>query len=37
MKIFKALTLSLIMLLAIPVCAENGMNSPYSRFGFGQL
>ena len=37
MKIFKALTLSLIMLLAIPVCAENGMNSPYTRFGFGQL
>lgn len=37
MKIFKALTLSIVMLLAIPVCAENGMNSPYTRFGFGQL
>ena len=37
MKIFKAFTLSLVMLLAIPVCAENGMNSPYTRFGFGQL
>ena len=37
MKIFKAFTLSLVMLLAIPVCAENGINSPYTRFGFGQL
>lgn len=37
MKIFKTLTLSIVMLLAIPVCAENGMNSPYTRFGFGQL
>ena len=37
MKKLKAFTLSLIMLLAIPVCAENGMNSPYTRFGFGQL
>ena len=37
MKIFKALLLSAITLLAVPVCAENGMNSPYTRFGFGQL
>lgn len=37
MKIFKALTFSLIALLAIPTYAENGMNSPYTRFGFGQL
>lgn len=37
MKIFKALALSLIALLAIPTHAENGMNSPYTRFGFGQL
>lgn len=37
MKIFKALTLSLITLLAYPVYAENGMNSPYTRYGFGQL
>lgn len=37
MKIFKALLLSAITLLAVPVCAENGMNSPYTRYGFGQL
>ena len=37
MRIFKALTLSLITMLTLPVCAENGMNSPYTRFGFGQL
>lgn len=37
MKVFKALALSLIVLLTIPVRAENGMNSPYTRFGFGQL
>lgn len=37
MKIFKALVLSLITLLATPAQAENGMNSPYTRFGFGQL
>lgn len=37
MRIFKALALSLITLLTLPVCAENGMNSPYTRFGFGQL
>lgn len=37
MKIFKVLILSFITLLALPVSAENGMNSPYTRFGFGQL
>lgn len=37
MKIFKVLTLSLITLLTLPALAENGMNSPYTRFGFGQL
>ena len=37
MKIFKALTLSLIILLSFPARAENGINSPYTRFGFGQL
>ena len=37
MKIFKALALSLIALFAIPSYAENGMNSPYTRYGFGQL
>ncbi len=37
MKIFKVLTLSLITLLSFPALAENGMNSPYTRFGFGQL
>ena len=37
MRIFKALTLLLITLLALPVSAENGMNSPYTRYGFGQL
>lgn len=37
MKLFKILTISLLTLLAIPTQAENGMNSPYTRFGFGQL
>ena len=37
MKIFKALTLSIITILSLPTYAENGMNSPYTRFGFGQL
>ena len=37
MKIFKARALLLIALLAMPSHAENGMNSPYTRFGFGQL
>ena len=38
MKIFKkVLTLSLIILSTISTSAENGMNSPYTRFGFGQL
>ena len=37
MKIFKTFILLLIILLAAPVFAENGMNSPYTRFGFGQL
>lgn len=37
MKTFKAFTLSLILLFTIPAYAENGMNSPYTRFGFGQL
>lgn len=38
MKIFnKIFILSLITLLAFPAIAENGMNSPYTRFGFGQL
>lgn len=37
MKIFKVLILSFITLLTLPTSAENGMNSPYTRFGFGQL
>lgn len=37
MKLFRLLSFSFIVLLALPVCAENGMNSPYTRYGFGQL
>lgn len=37
MKLSKALTLLLATLFMIPVYAENGMNSPYTRYGFGQL
>ena len=31
------LILIALLLLAHPASAENGMNSPYTRFGFGQL
>lgn len=37
MKLFKILAISFLTLLTLPVCAENGMNSPYTRYGFGQL
>ena len=37
MKQFKALAILLLTLLVLPLSAENGMNSPYTRFGFGQL
>lgn len=37
MKAFKALIILATALSALPVLAENGMNSPYTRYGFGQL
>lgn len=37
MKLFKALAILLLTLLVLPVSAENGTNSPYTRFGFGRL
>ena len=37
MKLFKLLTISLFTWLTLPVLAENGLNSPYTRYGFGQL
>lgn len=37
MKIFKALALLITILLTTPIYAENGINSPYTRYGFGQL
>lgn len=37
MKRFKSLFILFLTLLALPVSAENGLNSPYTRFGFGQL
>ena len=37
MKLFKSLTILFATLLTLPVVAENGLNSPYTRFGFGQL
>ncbi len=37
MKRNSILILALTLLFAIPMMAENGMNSPYTRYGFGQL
>lgn len=37
MKLFKLLTILLFAQLALPAVAENGLNSPYTRYGFGQL
>ena len=38
MKLFKkALLLSFTILHLFPAFAENGINSPYTRYGFGQL
>lgn len=37
MKIFKAFALLIAILLTTPIYAENGINSPYTRYGFGQL
>lgn len=37
MKAFKALIILTFALFTMPASAENGMNSPYTRFGFGQL
>lgn len=37
MKPFKSLTILFLTLLTLPVCAENGLISPYTRYGFGQL
>ena len=37
MKLFKVLIILLLTLNVLPAIAENGVNSPYTRFGFGQL
>lgn len=37
MKRINVLTLLVVLLLACPVLADNGMNSPYTRYGFGSL
>ena len=37
MKAFKALLILAVAAFAFPATAENGMNSPYTRYGFGQL
>lgn len=37
MKSVRTVTLLTILLLTQSICAENGMNSPYTRYGFGQL
>ena len=37
MKAFKALLLLAVAAFTLPAIAENGMNSPYTRYGFGQL
>ena len=37
MKRIDILSLLVALLLASPVLAENGINSPYTRYGFGQL
>lgn len=37
MRIFRIIYLFVVVLFARPVLAENGLNSPYTRFGFGQL
>lgn len=37
MKLFKLLAILLFAQLALPAVAENGLNSPYTRYGFGQL
>lgn len=37
MKRFKSLIILFLALLALPISAENGLNSPYTRYGFGQL
>ena len=37
MRRYRLLSLLTISLLALATYAENGMNSPYTRYGFGQL
>ena len=37
MKAFKALLILAVAAFVLPATAENGMNSPYTRYGFGQL
>ena len=37
MRIFRSISLLIASLLVISLHAENGMNSPYTRYGFGQL
>lgn len=37
MRTFKTISLLVASLLAMSLHAENGMNSPYTRYGFGQL
>ena len=34
---FRIIYLFFVVLFALPALAENGMNSPYTRYGFGQL
>ena len=37
MKRINVLSLLVVLLFACPVLADNGMNSPYTRYGFGSL
>ncbi len=37
MRAFKALSILAVTLFTLPLFADNGMNSPYTRYGFGQL
>ena len=37
MKLHRIASLFTVILFVQVLCAENGMNSPYTRYGFGQL